>query len=192
MTPSGLVLATQEPSNVTGHITSSQVLRTASDAERVTELTAGELFQAMREHVREARRADEDDALLAHVLALARAQEIEERAWAMTALGGVLAAFGHLEDALETLRAAVRLQPSAQTKLAALVCAAAIRCDQGEYADAVRIGELVLTRTGDASLLRVLGEVYLRTAAEAADGRLREQGRRCFERAELEDALTRA
>ncbi|MBA2474350.1 MAG: hypothetical protein H0V40_00105 [Actinobacteria bacterium] len=151
--------------------------------------TAGDLFHELQGRVRSARAEGEDDALLTHVLALARAEGADEHAWALTALGATLALLGYYDDALQVLRDAIRVQPSAEAKIAALVCAAAIRCDQGEPADALRIGELVETRTGDAGILRLLGRVFLDTGREIGDERLSSQGRRCIERAELEEAF---
>ena len=155
--------------------------------------SAGELFEELQASVRAATRGDETKArLVERALDAALTDDLEERAWALVTLGGVLSVLGHYEQALDALRTAIRTTRSNESRVAALITAAAIRCDQGEFDDAARIGVVIENNTGDPKLLRLLGQVFLRTADLAGSEELQGQGRRCLERAELEDAFERA
>jgi len=155
--------------------------------------SASELFEELQASVRAATEGDRSEsALVERALDAALTDDLEERAWALVTLGGVLSVLGHFDQALDALRTAIRTTRSNESRVAALITAAAIRCDQGEFEDAARIGVVIENNTGDAHLLRLLGQVFLRTADLAGSEALQAQGRRCLERAALEEAFANA
>ena len=155
--------------------------------------SASELFEELQASVRAATEGDRtESALVERALDAALTDDLEERAWALVTLGGVLSVLGHYDQALDALRTAIRTTRCNESRVAALITAAAIRCDQREFDDAARIGVVIENNTGDPHLLRLLGQVFVRTADLAGSEALQGQGRRCLERAELEEAFANA
>ena len=136
---------------------------------------------------------DDDDGegipLVAHAVAAALATSREERSWALNALAVELTTLGEHDEALEVLRASVKLGGSERSRAAALTCAVAVRCRQAQYDDAMRIGDVVLRSTGDVRLLRVVGRVFTESFGATGDDRLRDAARRHYERADLEETF---
>ena len=135
---------------------------------------------------------EEEFPLVPHAVAAALAVGREERAWALTSLAVELTSLGHHDEALDVLRASVKLRASERVRVAALTCAVAIRCRQGEHDDALRIGELVLHSTGEIRLLRVIGRLLRERSEITGDLRLGSEALRYFERADLEEAFESA
>ena len=152
----------------------------------------GHPFDEVVARVRAAADEGEEYALVPSALEAALAADLDDRAWALITLGGVLAVLGHYEEALDALRGSIELRSSEEARVAALLCAAAIRCDQGELEEASRIAHVVENTTGDPKLLRLLARVFLRTADLNSSAELQEHARRFLERANLEEAFGRA
>jgi len=151
-----------------------------------------ELWQAVCGRAGYVDAGDEELARLAQTLTVAPAADCEERAWALNALAAALATLGHPGEALAVLRASVRLEASADARIASLACAAVIRADQGEFEDAGRLARMVSEACGDSQLLAALGEALARRAAEADDAELGEAASDCLRWADLEDAYETA
>jgi hypothetical protein len=147
-----------------------------------------ELWQAVCELPPSMLADDDELARIAQTLTVAPAGDAEERAWALNALAAALATLGHPGEALAVLRAAVRLEASAEARVASLACAAVIRADQGELEDAARLARMVSAGSGEPSLLRALGRGLAERARPAGDEELADVARDCLRWADLEDA----
>ena len=134
--------------------------------------------------------ADDDElARIAQTLTVAPAADSEERAWSLNALAAALATLGHPAEALAVLRAAVRLDASADARVASLACAAVIRADQGELEDAARLARMVEGGSSEPALLRALGKALGERARAADDADLCDAAADCLRWADLEDAF---
>ena len=148
-----------------------------------------ELWQAVCELSPASAANDDELARIAQTLTVAPAADEEERAWALNALAAALATLGHPGESLAVLRAAVRLDASAEARVASLACAAVVRADQGELEDASRLARMVEGGCGEPSLLRALGRALAERARAADDIELADAAEDCLRWADLEDAF---
>jgi hypothetical protein len=148
-----------------------------------------ELWQAVCDQSSATVADDDELARIAQTLTVAPAGDPEERAWALNALAAALATLGHPGEALAVLRAAVRLDASADARLASLACAAVIRADQGVLEDAARLARMVEGGSGEPQLLRALGRALADRARAAGDEELAHAASDCLRWAELEEAF---
>ncbi len=148
-----------------------------------------ELWHAVCTHSQGAVADDDELARIAQTLTVAPAADSEERAWSLNALAAALATLGHPAEALAVLRAAVRLDASADARVASLACAAVIRADQGELEDAARLARMVEGGSSEPALLRALGKALGERARAADDADLSDAAADCLRWADLEDAF---
>src|SRR3954465_12218869 len=150
-----------------------------------------ELWQAVCDLTPTAPADDDELARIAQTLTVAPAADAEERAWSLNALAAALATLGHPAEALAVLRAAVRLDASADARVASLACAAVIRADQGELEDAARLARMVEGGSSEPALLRAPGTALAERGRAADDADLCDAAD-CLRWADLEDAFTSA